>query len=236
MFQYVAGNSYDGSAEATEEAGRYLARFHRALRDLDTRALKPPTSTFHHTPEIPRHLDRIARAIPGAGPAVEIIGHAYTHAAERVRAHGFATWPVQLTHGDWHPGNLVFRGVSVAAVIDFDTVRLAPRAVDAANGALQFSIARPSEHPSRWPAGLDRSRIATFIRGYESEKRSVLSAAELDALPWLMIEALIAEAAAPIAATGAFGGLEASAFLRMVADKVRWISDHAPELAQADAP
>ena len=61
----------------------------------------------------------------------------------------------------------------------------------------------------------------------------MISTAELAALPWLMIEALIVEAAIPIATTGHFAGIEGGAFLQMVERKVRWLEDrvtHIPEM------
>jgi hypothetical protein len=58
----------------------------------------------------------------------------------------------------------------------------------------------------------------------------LLSQAEIRAIPALMIEALIAEAVFPIAATGNFGRMEGLAFLEMVNRKVRWIARHASHL------
>ena len=40
---------------------------------------------------------------------------------------------------------------------------------------------------------------------------------------FLMIEALIAEAVAPIAATGSFGRIEGFRFLQMIGRKVKWL-------------
>ena len=50
------------------------------------------------------------------------------------------------------------------------------------------------------------------------------------ALPWLMTEALVLESVIPIAATGMFGGLSGSGFLRMVEGKVQWITPRADTL------
>jgi hypothetical protein len=50
-------------------------------------------------------------------------------------------------------------------------------------------------------------------------------------MPWLMIEALIVEAVAPIAATGMFAGYPGEDFLRMVRRKVEWMARDASRLA-----
>jgi hypothetical protein len=85
--------------------------------------------------------------------------------------------------------------------------------------------------PEQWPAGLDEGRFKRFFRGYETVKDCVISTAELEAAPWLMIEALIVEAAIPIAATGSFAGLSGLGFLRMVDAKAAWLQQQAERLS-----
>ncbi|MFM9994671.1 MAG: phosphotransferase enzyme family protein [Phycisphaerales bacterium] len=232
LFEFVAGNIYDQSLDATGDAGRVLATFHRLLAGFDTRTHHPPSGTFHNARGLPEQLARIGDRIPepGAATLTDRLAAMFAVAAERVERLGMATWPVQLIHGDWHPGNMVYRGSRVVAVIDYDTVRLAPRAADIANGALQFSITRLAENPESWPAGLDEGRFKRFCRGYDMVKGCVISTAELEALPWLMVEAIIVEAVAPIAATGSFAGLRASPFLKMVDAKAAWLAEHADRL------
>jgi hypothetical protein len=60
----------------------------------------------------------------------------------------------------------------------------------------------------------------------------LLSQAEVQTIPWLMVEALIAEAVFPIAATGTFGRMEGLTFLKMVQRKVYWMTHHANKLIE----
>ncbi|MEL6797352.1 MAG: hypothetical protein AAFO89_11095, partial [Planctomycetota bacterium] len=76
-----------------------------------------------------------------------------------------------------------------------------------------------------WPVELDTVRLHAFLRAYDAVEGCILSQAELRAMPWLMIEALIAEAAMPIAATGRFGSIDGGAFLEMVDRKATWLVD-----------
>jgi homoserine kinase type II len=231
VFEFVPGNTYDSSLDATGDAGRLLAHFHRMLESFDTRPFNPSTATFHNSRSLLEQLGAVADRLSEADRAVaDRLRGAYADAAHDVEALGIAGWPIQLIHADWHPGNMVYKGSRVIAVIDYDTVRLAPRVVDIANGALQFSITRLSEDPDRWPAALDQSRFKRFCRGYDGVKNCVISTAELEAIPHLMVEALIVEAVAPIAATGSFAGLDAAAFLRMVDAKVSWLNQNAAHL------
>ena len=145
-----------------------------------------------------------------------------------IDSQGLETWPRQFVHADWHPGNMLFRDNRVVAVIDYDSARLLPRIIDVANGALQFSILGGEEDVSQWPDYVDESRFKRFIRGYDEVM--LLSEAEVQATPWLMAEALIAEAVLPIATTGTFGRVDGRRFLEMVQRKVYWITHHHEQL------
>src|SRR4029450_4380159 len=142
----------------------------------------------------------------------------YTAAATTVEKQGIDNRPKQIVHADWHPGNMLYRESHVVAVIDYDSARLLPRILDIANGALPFSIIGGDEDVNKWPDYVDESRFKRFLRGYDEVM--LLSQAEIRAIPWLMIEALIAEAVFPIAATGTFGRMEGLSFLHMVQRKV----------------
>jgi homoserine kinase type II len=160
----------------------------------------------------------------------EFLIESYRHAADSADTIGLSDWPRQIVHSDWHPGNMLFRDNHVVAVIDYDSARLLPRIVDVANGALQFSILGGDENVQRWPDYVDETRFKRFLRGYDQVL--LLSQAELQTVPWLMIEALIAEAAFPIAANGVFGRIEGTAFLSMVQRKVIWLQQHAAHLVE----
>jgi homoserine kinase type II len=140
------------------------------------------------------------------------------------------SWPKQIVHADWHPGNMLFRDNHVVAVIDYDSARLLPRIIDIANGALQFSIIGGDEDVLKWPDYPDESRFKRFLRGYDEVM--LLSQAEIRAIPPLMMEALIAEAVFPIAATGSFGRMEGLSFLQMVLKKINWLHKNGQRLIE----
>jgi Ser/Thr protein kinase RdoA (MazF antagonist) len=236
LFEFIAGDSYDSSLDATADAGRALGLFHRLLWSFEVGSFQPPRSSYHNAGKgesgFEEHLAQVEQRLADASAAgvLRRLRVSYADAARRVEGLGFPTWPVQIIHGDWHPGNMLFHGSRVAAVIDYDTARMGPRAVDLANGALQFSILMGPGDPRQWPANLDEGRYKRFCRGYETVKDCIISVAELEALPWLMIEALIIEAVVPIAATGSFAGLSGTAFLQTVDAKCAWLQQHAGRL------
>jgi len=226
LFEYISGQTYPHTLEATFDAGRVQGLFHKLLTDFKS-DFQPGTGSYHRTAGVEQAL----RAIPASrtagaqseesGKILSFLLASYEHAGKTADELGIDKWPRHICHADWHPGNMLFRDNLVVAVIDYDSARFLPRVVDVANGALQFSIIGGDEDVSKWPDFLDESRLKRFIRGYDEV--ILLSQAEVKALPWLMIEAMIAESVFPIAATGSFGRMEGMPFLLMVQRKVHWI-------------
>ncbi len=237
MFEYVPGLPYDRSLDATFDAGRVLGLFHQLVRNYES-DWEPSRRGYHDANIVRENLNGIPA---GIGKDDSVVGKesellttvsmlydAYETVAERVNEAGFYEWPHQIAHSDWHPGNMLFLDGCVEAVIDYDSLHLLPPVTDLANGALQFSIIGGPEDPRQWPAELDEERLRRFLLGYDQE--CTTSPDQMRLLPTLMIEALIAEAVAPIAATGSFGRIEGFRFLKMICRKVRWLERNGARL------
>lgn len=243
MMQFIRGRSFDGSSEGAWAAGEMLSEFHHCVSSM-----KPPGNrellarSYHDQGDLIDQLGAGAVSAVRARSAevegkecgvvdetVDVLVRSYKAAAERVEGEGFYRWPRLIVHGDWHPGNLVYRtGGKIVAVLDLDSMRFEPRVTDVANGALQFSMQAVGHDPRDWPDSVDEVRLTAFCSGYDARHGEVLlSSPEVRALPWLMIEALIAESLAPIAGAGVFHNIDGAAFLAMVERKVRWLTDHA---------
>lgn len=238
LFEFVSGQAYNASPEATQDAGRILGEFHRLLRDY--RSEYEPSQRGYHDANIVRgSLNGIPATIGKddsvAGRESELLATVsalydmYEMACDRVNEAGYERWPAHLVHADWHPGNMLFQDGRVTAVIDYDSLRLLPAVTDVANGGLQFSIIGGPTDPRLWPAELDEERLRRFMAGYDQE--SSVPPEQLRVLPWLMIEALIAEAVTPIAATGSFGRIEGFRFLQMICRKIHWLHQNGERLA-----
>lgn len=237
LFQFVHGQPYDRSPESTADAGRVLGRFHRLLRGFQAH-WEPSRHGYHDSPCVRHNLSGVPAAVGKddsvSGRESELLATVtalygmYDNACDRVNEALFAEWPEQIVHADWHPGNMLFRQGRIAAVIDYDSLRLLPPVTDVANGVLQFSIIGGPLDPRAWPAELDEERLRGFLHGYDQE--AALPPEQLRVLPWLMIEALIAEAVLPIAATGSFGRIEGFRFLQMISRKVRWLEQNGERL------
>jgi homoserine kinase type II len=231
LFEYIPGQPYPQSLEATFDSGRILALYHKLLADFRS-DWQPPSGSYHLAPSVQQGLRTIPATLSSAErqlmPTLTFLLETYQYCADQAEALGLSGWPRQFCHADWHPGNMLFRDNRVVAVIDYDSARLLQRVIDIANGALQFSIIGGDEDVTKWPDYLDESRFKRFLRGYDEVM--LLSDAEIKAVPWLMAEALIAEAVLPIATTGSFGRMEGMSFLQMVQRKVYWLTHNAQRL------
>jgi Ser/Thr protein kinase RdoA (MazF antagonist) len=241
LFNYVQGTRYDKSPWAAREAGAALGRLHASLTDYQS-MYDSKVGSFHAAPEIDAKTALIPVAVGAVEPqadrrsvteTAEFLRRAYVDAAKRANECGLGSWPKVVLHGDWHPGNLLFRREQVAGVLDFDSARLEPRVIDVANAILQFSMPMTSpDDPAKWPDDLDLEVIRCMLGGYDEASGKPLTSHERTSLPWLMIEALIIESVVPIAATGSFARLAGSAFLEMIERKVKWIRPRATALAE----
>lgn len=254
LTSFLRGEPFDRSPSLCAESGRTLAQFHRELLDLKTNWV-PLAGTCHGVPELRQSVDEAVswfirreraaarRADAGVDPEstaplyddmrdlARVLITRYQSAADSVSYEGFDTWPRTVVHADWHPGNLVFRGGQILAVIDLDSVRLAPRVIDLAYGALQFSVRTQGADPEAWPAGIDVERFQSFCRGYDTFADDfILSRAEIRVLPALMIEYLIAESMLNVMPSRRLDRSERLAFLRMIDRKTDWIEAQATTL------
>jgi Ser/Thr protein kinase RdoA (MazF antagonist) len=235
LFSFMDGVRYDGSARSAHDAGRQMGRFHKLLGDFNYELLMPLRGSFHDSGGVRSHLKTIASEkkapVEPMKYTADKLMRLYEGASVRVNALGFDSWPEQIVHGDWHPGNMLFAEQKVVALLDFDSVKIAPVVTDLANGMLQFSIVGGRPNPADWPDYLDRGKLVEFLNGYLEVMP--LKKSKLEALPDLMIETMIAEAVLPVATTGFFGNLEGEDFLKMICRKARWISDNREELQEA---
>ena len=235
MFEFISGTPYDASLDATSDAGRILGIYHKLLVDWHG-DYAPPTGSYHNARAIHQAIRNTISSLPMENrpsadeltTTVQAVEQAYIYCSQKCNELGLEKWQPQIVHGDWHPGNMLFRDKHVAAVIDYDAARLQPRVIDFANGALQFSILGGGADAASWPDYIDQSRFKRFMRGYDSV--NVITKAELKAVPYLMCEAMIAEAVLPIAATGSFGRFSGFSFLQMIDRKVKWILKHMDQL------
>jgi Ser/Thr protein kinase RdoA (MazF antagonist) len=236
MFKFIEGTRCSGSSEAVKNAGIHLAMFHDRIADFPVQ-FDPALPTYHDSHDIRNAIEVIAD--PDKGPknhaqlrkeAQHLAKH-YQRSCDKVNQLGYKQWPRRIIHGDWHAGNMLFNNEKVAAVLDFDSVKPAPLVCDIASGTLHFSIVAGRPNPAQWPEYLDIEKAVSFLSGY----KGVLSPQpeQIDALPDLMNEAMIAETVLSIAATGMFANASGPVFLEMIHRKCNWIEQNRADIIEA---
>ncbi len=260
LYRYIEGREDAKSTADARAAGCTLAVLHRTLDGFAPTGVGVPSAgTFHDSVHVPTALARIPKRFDDPDRREVTLGllDEYRRAAVEARATERDWKSGPFIHGDWHPGNMLFRiggdeTSGVVCVLDFDSARPGHRVIDVANGALQFAMSRPADSTPSIPeasstssrtseppgsdrrglksAELDVDRYRAFLEGYHFGLGGVLTSGERRAVPWLMIQALIGEAAVPIAITGRFGKVDPMGLLRVVRRKVGWIARNADAL------
>jgi Ser/Thr protein kinase RdoA (MazF antagonist) len=241
MQEWVVGERFGREPHQAREAGVALARMHGAYREIGgLRGL--PEGGFSDSDEVRAKLDAaVARLYPSLDDdqralldaTVSTLRDHLARADERLVTRGLPLHESIPCHGDFHPGNTLWREGRLGAVIDFDRARCEAAAAEIANAALQFSLRpRVGSDPLQWQVGLEAARLRSFIEGYREhafvDMRTVAPFA-----PWLMICAVVSEAAFPIAAEGNFGGIPGFPLLRACAGFVDWIALRTRAISEA---
>jgi homoserine kinase type II len=215
-----------------------LGLYHRLVKDFHPE-WDPPHGHYHNARHVLQSFQKMGERLISMPrikgheseliEVLRLLREAYKTAARIVDDLGISQWETQIVHSDWHPGNMLFEKGHVAAVIDFDAARIAPRVIDIANGTLQFSFTSGGRDLAAWEGRADDLRARRFLRGYD--EMIVITHAELTAMPHLMQEAVIAQVVGPILRTGTFAGLDAFDFLRVVLRKVQWLQQNAESIS-----
>jgi len=232
LFRFICGHRFDNSTPAAAESGRVLAHFHDILREFPAEPC-PHRMSFHQGTKVLDVLGEITNVLAksegtqsseGIADTLGYLQEQYQAAHKTVEAEGFSTLPSGIVHGDWHPGNTLYKDGEIIAVIDFDSLRVSPRITDIANGVLQFSMRMgESEDVDSWPDSFRGHTIQSMVQAYDQFTVLPLTTSERSIIPALMVEAFIVESVIPIHRTGAFGRIRGTSFLRMVERKLKWL-------------
>ncbi len=245
LFKYIRGSRFDKTNPQAAEAGRVLAHFHDLLKTFP----KEPSMqrrTYHVGSKVYEVLDDLKgilqnqenhSQLTGLDQTIEFLSNAYNQAYESVDRVELTSLPQCVVHGDWHPGNMLYKSDEIIAVIDFDSIRYSPRITDIANGALQFSMRMGElEKIDTWGEGFRGRTIRSMVQSYNQFTQHPLLASELGIIPHLMIEALIVESIVPIQQHGKFGTIPGSLFLKMVEQKVKWLNPRIERVIEVIQP
>jgi Ser/Thr protein kinase RdoA (MazF antagonist) len=233
LHAWVQGERYERHAEQARSGGTGLARMHAAFARLQLLE-ELPQGGFTDIEGVRHALDlgaqRAIERTPAEGQArlaasLDALRAHVDRVEAKLAVKGLTLQPSTICHGDFHPGNTLWSGDHLVAVIDFDSVRYEAIAAEVANAMLQFSVRhRKGEDPLRWPVGLVSENLRGFAAGYAAESAAP-TRVMAPFVPWLMLSAIVAEAASPIARDGDFAGIPAEPFLCATVQMMDWIAE-----------
>jgi len=207
LSRLLPGGPDGGSRAEAAAAGVMLARIHGLL--ARTRGGPRGGGSWHDAPRVRAALAALAAQLgpTDSGELVRVLRARYDAAAAQVEA-GLADAPIQLIHGDYHPGNLLFRRGAVAGVLDWEALRRDRPLLEVASATLATGRWRGGSpggigagtdraaggvlaNAGEAPDALDVDRMAGFLQGYTAGAGAI---ATLGILPAAMQEAAIAAA------------------------------------------
>lgn len=222
---FVPGQAYRGDPRAAAAAGAALAKLHRIdLPHRERAAL--PTRDRATEDRVMAALDAMAHSNPAlTGVAFELAA-AWVWAEESMAAAGAPTGPIGVVHGDFHGGNTLYNGSTLAGVIDFDRAAVANQLDELASAAVWFSLESIGlSGQLRLP---QEGSLRAFLRAYIVAAE--LTATNVGSLPARMTRTLVEHAAASTPAQ------RSTEMLARVAAVARWIRAHADETVRATLP
>lgn len=226
LFEFMEGDVYDRSPKGALEAGRLLSQWHVALEAWAATAGRP-SWLYHRSAAVDSAWHVLASSDGRLTERGEALASTLRQLRDRMDAAALladshvsipgSPGAAHVLHGDFHPGNVLYRNGSPLAVLDLDSARPGHRLLDVANAAMQFALEPLGDGPeASWTVMLQLPRLEAFLRGYAAATALRLGAGDAAAMPALMVEASIAESVPRIARVGMFGRIEGGAFLRHV--------------------
>lgn len=188
VFTFIDGDEFNIDRPAhISGTGSILARYHRAVEDFP--CVPPPEPARYNPGSLVGLIERLMQR-DVMGELTEPLNWYDRRTSDLRRVlpeEAYAALPRLLIHGDMHRDNVIFRGDTVAALIDFDQVTIDARIVDLADALVDFAIGAA---PADWfPWGvyagpLDPQRASLLLGGYHTI--APLNSAERTALPLLV--------------------------------------------------
>lgn len=199
LHPFIRGDAYERkNVRKLASAGRALARFHRAAADFN-----PPAGGEKELPRYddPREVLAFLREVSskdGKSPsklanarmAVEYLLNLMEKCLYMVTDETYSSLPHTIIHGDYHPGNVKFRGDEVCGIFDLDWASRQPRVRDIADGILYFAADREFDidggniYSLTQPCKISVERSRIFVTAYCEEGQ--LLKEEIRSLPWFI--------------------------------------------------
>ena len=220
LFVFIQGERFSPDRPAhAQQLGALLAETHRAMDHI-----QPSFEPVHETGTVDMSrllpLQDAASDVPSA--LVEGMTRVMQYGDELAQANAH---PPAIVHGDWHPGNMIFRADTLVAVCDFDNTRMGSRERELAQGLMHASLVtpKPGQTASQTPAEPSRERLTAFWSGFRQQNGQ----GNPRTIAGLMPVAMVDEA---LASVGPQLGEQHLPLLTAVWRKAQWLDAHQQSL------
>ncbi len=228
LFVFIEGIPFDRSPAMimshAQQAGALLGEVHRTLDQVQTRFEASTEPTIIDLTRI--SILKSSNLSLSQETRDQLVG-LMQYGDELAKANAQSTG---LVHGDWHPGNMIYRASEIVAVCDFDNTRVGSRTREVAQAMIHFSLKTPTKGQSaqNCDPDPDLGAMRSFWQGYVSAAPQPSTARVcIGLMPAVMID----EALASFPAQAAIGiSPQADSMLVAVARKASWFDEHQSEL------
>ncbi|MFC1715193.1 phosphotransferase enzyme family protein [Candidatus Poribacteria bacterium] len=196
LFPFIQGEEFQqGNLEQFAAMGGLLAQFHQCMRDFGCPIpLESFEGFFNNYPDLHRQEDFIQYArqeIQSKEDPTELRQRLSNALAQIRQALEQVTsnWkqiesdlPRVFVHGDYHPGNVLFKGNEAAYACDFDFVMPAERIYDIITALVWWSWPPPESGEKAPPDASYLEACREFLANYNVQSIQPLTAQEMQAL------------------------------------------------------
>ncbi len=191
--RWVEGRPFTpGNRRQTESAARFLSELHALGRSFlgDPRKQWDREDSFM----IAFAGFDLVRNLEGArkhGEDLNAVARSIHRFLHELPPQHFWRLPQSIVHGDFHQGNMLFRGEALAGVFDWDYACEHPRLKDVANALMFLGARAPRPFDAAdirtyvQPVRLGPARVSVFLKAYEAAEP--LTREEWKALPAMMV-------------------------------------------------
>jgi His-Xaa-Ser system radical SAM maturase HxsB len=167
--EYIENEGYGFSKEELRSAGEILAKYHKAISGLGESKTDVTEKRLDNAYRCALMVDKLSEGdlkylgIDDKAGFKEKIKKAYDSARRIFEKENYNAIEKTFLHGDFRPLNILFKGKKARKLIDFESMKYAPRILDIGRVQTLFRL-----HPFTDKMNIEEVDIKAFLEGYNS--------------------------------------------------------------------